>query len=187
MKIYYTYIDEAGYTGFRNRREAEHNTAYRLLEAVLRHEYGMDALPGIQRGRYGKPYFIQSGIFFNISHCSGLAVCAVGECENGIDCEEIGRVGMKAARRIFTAEEYSQLENAAEDMRPELFARLWTFKEACGKAVGRGLAGELPPYGAAEAKGIFTCSFTLGDGRYMVTAAAAEPFEAPIPKKMCNF
>ena len=187
MKIYYTYIDEERYIGCKNRRETEHNMAYRLLGAALRDGYGIDTLPEIQCGKYGKPYFVQSGIFFNISHCNGLAVCAIGECENGIDCEEIGRVGMKAARRIFTAEEYARLESAAEDIRPEMFARLWTFKEACGKTTGRGLTGELPPYGRAEDKGIFTCDFTLGDGRYMVTAAANEPFDAPIPKKMCNF
>lgn len=182
MKIYYTYIDEARYIGCKNRREAEHNAAYRLLGAALRDGYGISAPPEIQRGKYGKPYFVRDGIFFNISHCSGLAVCALGECENGIDCEEIGRVGMKAARKIFSSEEYARLEGAAEDMRPELFARLWTFKEACGKATGRGLAGELPPYGEEGKKDIFTCSFTLNDGRYMVTAAAREPFFAPAPK-----
>lgn len=187
MEIYYTYIEETQYNGCRNRREAEHNIAYRLLEEVLRCEYGIDALPEIQRGKYGKPYFVQGGIHFNISHCSGLAVCIVGECENGVDCEEIGRVGMKAAKRIFSAEEYAKLENAAEEMRPEIFARLWTFKEACGKTTGRGLAGELPLYGRSEEKGIFTCGFTLADGRFMVTAAAKEPFDVPKPKKMCNF
>lgn len=187
MRIYYKYIGEEEYIGYKNRREAEHDIAYRLLGAALLDAYGIDALPEIERGKYGKPYFADSGIHFNISHCSGLAVCAVGECENGIDCEEIGRVGMKAAKRIFSAEEYAELESAAEEIRPEIFARLWTFKEACGKTVGRGLGGELPIYGKSEEKGIFTCGFTLGDGRFMVTAAAKEPFDVPKPKKMCNF
>ena len=75
-------------------------------------------------------------IFFNISHSSNYVVCAIGDKPVGIDIEG-GRKGRQnLARRFFDRAESDWIEEAESDER---FFRIWTLKEAYGKATGRGV------------------------------------------------
>ena len=85
----------------------------------------------------GKPYFLSfREIFFNISHSSNYVECAIGDKPVGIDIEG-GRKGRQnLARRFFDRAESDWIEEAESDER---FFRIWTLKEAYGKATGFGV------------------------------------------------
>lgn len=85
----------------------------------------------------GKPYFLlHREIFFNISHSSNYVVCIIGNRPVGIDIEG-GREGRQnLARRFFDKTEAEWIEECDSDER---FFRIWTLKEAYGKATGRGV------------------------------------------------
>jgi phosphopantetheine--protein transferase-like protein len=91
-----------------------------------------------------------------------MAVCAAELYPVGIDCEKCGRISFKAARRIFTRNEKNVIENS--DNASEDFMRIWTAKEAYGKAVGRGLHDELAEielYNQSRAGDIFLKNFEI--------------------------
>lgn len=158
----------------------QHDEAYRLLAVALKREYAV-SLDDMRllRGARGKPYFDNSGIYFNISHCKGMVCCITADCECGIDCEAADRGAYKAAERIFSQEERASL--AVFDDRPsakaEYFSCIWTLKEACAKADGRGIYTELAgqtfsvPEGILFQNGFYTRSVAL-DG-FIISAAAA--------------
>jgi 4'-phosphopantetheinyl transferase len=86
-----------------------------------------------------------AGPHFNLSHCEGLAACAVSsDLEIGIDIEELTR---EAPREVigqcFTLEEQHWLASRPVSEQAEGFFRLWTLKEALVKATGGGLAQSL--------------------------------------------
>lgn len=137
--IYYTFLSDEYYSVSQNAHAAEHSAAMKLLEGAVKKEYGIDRLPEIIRGEHGKPYFKDSGIKFSLSHCKGMAVCAVYKRETGVDCEGCGRTNFRAAKRFFTAEELAALEKAEKKERSRVLAGIWTAKEAYGKALGTGL------------------------------------------------
>ena len=85
----------------------------------------------------GKPYFLTNReIFFNISHSSNYVVCIIGDRPVGIDIEG-GRKGRQnLAWRFFDKSEAEWIEEGDSDER---FFRIWTLKEAYGKATGLGV------------------------------------------------
>lgn len=121
--------------------------AHVLLRVVLSEYLGCRAT-AIQFGQnfYGKPTLLHplaSGLEFNISHTSGLAVCAVGTgCQVGVDVERASRDvdELALARRYFSRSEYELLASAPAMNRRQVFYRLWTLKEAYIKARGIGLS-----------------------------------------------
>ncbi len=95
---------------------------------------------------HGKPCFAAGELHFSISHGGQLAACALAERPIGIDVERVGRfsggqalcTGRRIAGKAFSHEERRALEESEHPA--ELFAQIWTRKEACAKAVGLGLA-----------------------------------------------
>ncbi|KAK1389660.1 L-aminoadipate-semialdehyde dehydrogenase-phosphopantetheinyl transferase-like [Heracleum sosnowskyi] len=86
-------------------------------------------------------------LHFNISHSSSLVACGVTiDCPIGIDVEDkerkIKHDIMAFAQRYFSQQEKKLLKSISD---PELqrleFLKLWTFKEAYVKALGRGFSG----------------------------------------------
>ena len=87
--IYHAFF-EPGTGG--NKRETEHEQGLWLLRRALRERYGIGCgegrTPELVEGAHGKPYLKEYPlIHFNISHCMGLAVLAIGDCTVGIDAE----------------------------------------------------------------------------------------------------
>ncbi len=115
--------------------------AFCLLEYALRREYGLAAAPAFSFNAYGKPYFAELPIGFNLSHCKGAIACAVGNGAVGIDVERIAACRDRVAQRICSAEEQRLLESAPD--KALAFTTLWTQKEAIAKFCGRGLSMEL--------------------------------------------
>ena len=127
-----------------NKRETEHEQGLLLLRRALREQYGIDCgdgrKPDLMEGAHGKPYLREyPQIQFNISHCMGLAVLAVGDCSVGIDVEYVRPYREPLLKRVLSAAELRQMEAAGEAGREELFFRFWTLKESYVKAVGCGI------------------------------------------------
>lgn len=97
-------------------------------------------------GTWGKPALRRptgcEEIQFSISHSHELVVLAVTRSNPlGIDVEHIRPIpeALEIAQTYFSPAESLNLGKAAPDLRSQAFLRYWTFKEAFGKADGRGL------------------------------------------------
>jgi 4'-phosphopantetheinyl transferase len=109
-----------------------------------------DALPG------GKPFIVSASgaptLAFNVSHTHGFVACAIAAGgEVGIDVESVDRAtdGQRIAARYFSKAESDWLDACDARERAIRFIELWTLKEACVKAVGRGLSQPLNGFGFA--------------------------------------
>lgn len=78
----------------------------------------------------------------SIAHCRSHLLVGVSEgAAIGVDVEPIRPIDPRVERRVLTEAEQQALEGLAGHERAAAFARLWTVKEACIKAMGRPLAG----------------------------------------------
>jgi 4'-phosphopantetheinyl transferase len=80
---------------------------------------------------------------FSMSHSGGVALYAVAKDRRvGVDIERIrpGMCFMEIAWRFYSPREYAELESLPDEQRGRAFFQLWTRKEACAKASGRGLS-----------------------------------------------
>ena len=85
----------------------------------------------------GKPYFLSNcEIFFNISHSSNYVACVIGNRPVGIDIEKARKGRQNLAKRFFDVSEAEWIKECDSDER---FFRIWTLKEAYGKATGQGV------------------------------------------------
>ncbi len=147
--IFYTLFDETASAA------VQHETAHRLLAKVLFDFYGIAGY-SLAHGKHGKPYIENHPeIFFNLSHCRGMAVCAISDSEIGVDAELIRPYNGKAARRVFSENEIKYVSEAPDS--GEAFFRLWTLKEALGKAVGTGIFSGLKEYEFVYECGVPVC------------------------------
>ncbi|XP_074355213.1 uncharacterized protein LOC141693923 isoform X2 [Apium graveolens] len=86
-------------------------------------------------------------LHFNVSHSSSLVACGVTiDCPIGIDVEDkerkIKHNIMAFARRYFSQQEKKLLKSISDpELERQEFLKLWTFKEAYVKALGRGFSG----------------------------------------------
>jgi 4'-phosphopantetheinyl transferase len=117
------------------------------LRRILAKSTGLQ--PGALSFRYGdqgKPRLLtpngDDGLRFNLSHSRGLAICGVTRGQEiGVDVERVRtRVEIdRIAQRFFSPREYQALRSIDPERRREAFFRCWTRKEACLKAIGRGI------------------------------------------------
>lgn len=85
----------------------------------------------------GKPYFLSNcENFFNISHSSNYVACVIGDRPVGIDIEKTREGRQNLAKRFFDESEAEWIKECDSDER---FFRIWTLKEAYGKATGQGV------------------------------------------------
>ena len=87
------------------------------------------------------PSLVGSDMTVSLAHSDRIAVCAVTEAGRiGVDVEPLNRHLMHAdsiAKHYFSEGERSLLDGAPD--RHAAFLRIWTRKEALGKALGTGL------------------------------------------------
>jgi phosphopantetheinyl transferase len=88
--------------------------------------------------------FLASGpaaVTISISHCAGIAVCAVAMsgAQLGCDLETIEPRGSIFVADYFTSEEQELIAGAPEQDRPWLATLLWSAKESTLKALHEGL------------------------------------------------
>lgn len=102
------------------------------------------------RGPHGKPHPVAPASIraagFNLSHGHdiGVLLWAPGGGDWGIDVERLRRIddAEAIARRVFTANEFTDWAATPPADRDRRFLALWTRKEACLKAIGSGFAVE---------------------------------------------
>jgi len=136
--VYYTLID------IDSSAKEQHSAAHKLLDKALMRTCGIKNY-SLVCGEHGKPFLEKSSdIFFNLSHCKGLTACVVSDAENGIDAELIRPYSGSAAKRVFTENEMRFVSES--EIPDEKFFRLWTLKEAVGKAIGTGIFSNLKEY-----------------------------------------
>ncbi len=133
----------------------------------------------------GRPYLqgIGAGLHVSVSHCRAGVVAVVTSPAGpvGVDVEVVRPLPwQQMAHRYLDAGEVDWLIGLPIDSQVAAFLRLWTYKEAVGKAYGVGLrggglrrAGGGAAGGATALDGPWTLSATPGDPA--VVAAVAQP------------
>ena len=124
----------------------------RPLSRVLRDRaaalsFGEDGFDYAETASTEKPRFFRpDGAFFNVTHAENLFLCAIGDCEVGLDAElfpsQLGR-REKIAARVFSEDELATLAPLDEEEYKRAFTLLWTKAEAAAKFSGEGLAALL--------------------------------------------
>lgn len=136
------YLLEYDIFGTVQDRKTEHERGRELLRFGIERQYGLQAV--VRQETRGKPYLENiPGVYFNISHSSGLVACGIDGQEIGIDVEQIRPYDKRLMQRICTEEEMAYLcgdNREGEQAQNERFFRLWTLKESYLKATGQGLA-----------------------------------------------
>ena len=96
---------------------------------------------------HGKPEVVREPgvppLSFNLSHTQGLVAVALTLGHDvGIDVEAIDpkRISLDLAARYFAPAEVAFLRATPAEALPEALFAVWTLKEACIKAMGRGLS-----------------------------------------------
>ncbi len=94
----------------------------------------------LQTDKFGKPYFENAPLHFNISHSGNYVIAAVSKYEIGIDIQRVRADKHRIAEKNFVAGECAYI-NAMEDeeTQQQRFCEIWTVKEAYLKAKGIGL------------------------------------------------
>ena len=135
-------FSEKDLTGVRWQRLRERILARALLETALWQEYRLTlGALDLQTDAHGKPY---SGaypeLFFNISHCAHVCVCAVGDSRIGVDAEKHFPWRENLAAKICHPDEWARLQALGADQRERQLQDLWPLKESFVKWHGQGLS-----------------------------------------------
>ncbi|MGB8356510.1 MAG: 4'-phosphopantetheinyl transferase superfamily protein [Chthoniobacteraceae bacterium] len=131
-------------------RFTEHRARFVAARGILRSILGIHLRcdPGsiaFDYSEYGKPFLtapIGTGVEFNVSHSSDLAVYAVASGRQvGVDVEFIKPDGswLRIAEHYFAAGEFERLSKLPKEQMSREFFELWSEKEARLKALGVGL------------------------------------------------
>lgn len=92
-----------------------------------------------KENEYGKPYFENCPIFFNISHSFDKVICVLSDCQIGCDIEKIRDFNPKLPNRFFHKKENEIIMETDAKNRNKLFFQIWTLKESYLKYLGCGL------------------------------------------------
>jgi 4'-phosphopantetheinyl transferase len=120
-----------------------HSIAGRYLLWKLLLQMDVTQLEGLtmDKSDFGKLFFKDSKLQFNISHSGDMIVCALSdEGPMGIDIEQMLPIPFSDFRSIMSISEWEQINESGSIVH---FYRLWTQKEAVCKAEGIGLFDEL--------------------------------------------
>lgn len=102
--------------------------------------------------QYGKPQLAgdaAEALHFNVSHSGTLALYALrADSDIGVDIEYIDRAVPyeSIANQFFAPQEYAMVRAFPADQQQRAFFNCWVRKEACVKAVGKGLHIDLEDF-----------------------------------------
>lgn len=101
----------------------------------------------IAENKYGKPYFTNIDLKFNLSHSGKRVMCIISEESVGCDVEQMEEPDLQIAKSFFSAEEAALiLAQPLPDRQADYFYRTWTLKESFVKCIGRGLEIDLADF-----------------------------------------
>ncbi|WP_149537414.1 4'-phosphopantetheinyl transferase family protein [Siccirubricoccus phaeus] len=129
---------------FRRREDRQgHLAAQALLRFALRKTLGARHAR-LLRDADGRAVLEDGAAALSLSHAEGLVACAVARgAAVGVDVESLAACAAHRPEQldaVLPAAERAMLAAAAPGQRAALLARLWTQREAIGKALGTGLA-----------------------------------------------
>jgi len=92
----------------------------------------------IKYNAYGKPYFENDLVGFNITHSGNFVACIISNDTTtiGIDAEVIKALNIDDFQNLWNINEWADIQN--NDVN--VFYKYWTSKEAVVKAIGKGLS-----------------------------------------------
>lgn len=125
-----------GFMHWRNRQS--YLIGKLLIKKGLR-EYGYaeDCLQRLKYNDFQKP-FVDSNIYFNLSHSGKYIVCAFcSSSKVGIDIERVRSLNISVFENVFTPYEWQTLNKSTAVQKD--FFKIWTIKESITKAIGKGL------------------------------------------------
>lgn len=109
-----------------------------LLIQFIKREYNVKERLVVDK--FGKPYFENSKVKFNISHSGCFVIAAVSESEIGVDVQRIEKSQNRIAEKNFLKSECDYINEVEdENVRKQRFYEIWTVKEAYLKQKGIGL------------------------------------------------
>lgn len=127
-----------------NRMKVEHKKNLRIAADALCRKAVSDFC-GIEQSKIiiehtktGKPYAKDLPVHFNLSHSGDMVVCAVSDCEIGIDIEKIRHTNPRSAGKFATESEKEYISKNKKG-----FFEIWTLKEAYFKCIGTGLGADI--------------------------------------------
>lgn len=129
--------------GKRHQFKHSHGLLRVLLGRYLNHSPGELRLASHANGKPFLDALHLPPIHFSLSHTEGLALFAFGtQCALGIDVEAVADLPDcdALAALALSDREFFEFRALPTGMRPQAFLRYWTAKEACLKALGRGLS-----------------------------------------------
>lgn len=115
--------------------------SYFLLIYGLLKDYGIHNIPRIAVGRYGKPYFENSGISFSISHSDSGVCCGISDCGIGADIQDIN-IDFEGLTDMVMSQKERDIIIHSDEPAFE-FVRFWTLKESICKYHGTGINDDL--------------------------------------------
>jgi len=138
-----------------------------LVEQLKNWGYGPLSLAHLKYTDHKRPY-LDAAIDFNISHTTGLVMCAAGEnLRVGIDCERLITVDPAQFAAFFSPD-----ERVAAETSPRRFFELWCRKEALIKAIGVGVYADLTEMS------VLNESYQYGEETYYF-------YSLPVPDDYC--
>lgn len=124
-------------TDHKNESQLQHHLGREILKKALINEYGIEFSEDmIEIKMNGKPTLKGLPICFNISHCKGMAVCALSDCPVGADVETERKISDSILRKTCNDWEKDYILN--HDYTKS-FLELWTLKESWMKMTGVGM------------------------------------------------
>ena len=114
-----------------------------LLHYILKEKLRFDKYEAVFE-KNKKPYLVNNGVYFNISHSGNSVACAVSQNEIGCDIQAKTEFNEKIAKRYFCQSEYDLLQLTKD--KSAIFFKLWTLKESVLKFSGEGISGGLATY-----------------------------------------
>lgn len=150
--VYYIIVNKKEVKNNNLEDKNETKKARIILKKML--ECFNQKLPEIKYSKTGKPYFKDSGIYFNYSHSKNYIACAISNKEIGIDIEETNtNISDKVSNKY--------LDNEKET---EKRIEKWVKKEAYSKLKGLGLQINFQKIKLDEIK---EESFLIKDNKYI--------------------
>ena len=129
---------------FVGKRQRTFRAGRELLLTVFDKFYGpQQKLPSMFYGEHGKPYFVQSPRFFNLSHSGDYLALSVGDVEQGLDLEVCKPRKMldEIIKKNLSLGEIDYLLAKDEAQKVKEFGLFWTLRESLIKESGLGLVG----------------------------------------------
>ncbi|MEV6314468.1 4'-phosphopantetheinyl transferase superfamily protein [Streptomyces sp. NPDC051776] len=132
----------------RDRYQVAHVALRRLLGGYLGRdpaalEFLREPCPGCGK-QHGRPALPGAPLHFSLSHSGDLVAIAVADTPVGIDVEELPAPHVVTeVASVLHEDEQAEIAAQPGALRPAVFARCWTRKEAYLKGTGIGLAEDL--------------------------------------------